>query len=136
MVVRVPLCTATAPTRAHTRFLASHPQLLVGERDLARLMRARFHEPLPYVNWLTATSYVMLFHQVGLEMLDARRMSGDDTARARERLSQVLPGISPGELASSLVAHLVRPVSLGDLRSAGRFDDTRPRAIREQAMSS
>ncbi len=69
---------------------------MVGDRDLARLVKARFGEALPYVNWLTMTSYVMLFHRAGLETLDMQRIPDADGAGSSQRLGQVLPGIPRG----------------------------------------
>ncbi len=136
LVVRVQLCTAAVPSPAHGRFATPYPQLLVGERDLARLLRARFDEPLPYVNWLTATSYVMLFHQAGFETLQAQRIADPDPDPGlADRLDRALPGISPGERARSLEAHLVRPFTPEDLARAGEMEDTRSASIRERTRT-
>jgi SAM-dependent methyltransferase len=132
LVIRVGLCTAPEPTATHRRFASPYAQLLVGERDLARLLRARFDQALPYRNWLTASSYVMLLHQAGFELLDAQRVEGEPPAPdVGERLRNVLAIDEPGELAVALEVHAVRPMTLDDLAKTGEFEDTRPASIRE-----
>jgi SAM-dependent methyltransferase len=133
LVVRVPLCTAAVPTQKHARFSAPFSQLLLGERDLERLLHARFNETLPYINWLTATSYVMLFHQAGLEALDVRRIPDGELSASSEQVERALPGSPETELVGTLEAHLIKPFTLADLRRAGTFVDTRPRSIRDRA---
>jgi hypothetical protein len=106
----------------------------VGERDLARLLRARFDQALPYRNWLTASSYVMLLHQAGFEILDAQRVREEPPdPELAERLGHVLAAEGPGELVRSLEAHAIRPLTLEDLAKTGDFEDTRPTSIREGA---
>ena len=134
LVIRTGLCTGPEPTAVHRRFASPYAQLLVGERDLARLLRARFDQALPYRNWLTASSYVMLVHQAGFEILDAQRVlvQAPDPDLA-ERLGHVLASEEPGELVRSLEAHAIRPLTLEDLAKTGDFEDTRPMSIREGA---
>jgi SAM-dependent methyltransferase len=133
LVIRVGLCTAPEPTAMHRRFASPYAQLLVGERDLARLLRARFDQALPYRNWLTASSYVMLVHQAGFEVLDAQRVQPEEELdpELAERLGHVLASDERGELAATLEAHLVRPLTLDDLARTGDFEDTRPMSIRQ-----
>ena len=133
LVIRVGLCTAPEPTAMHRRFASPYAQLLVGERDLARLLRARFDQALPYRNWLTASSYVMLVHQAGFEVLDAQRVQPEEELdpELAERLNHVLASDERGELAATLEAHLVRPLTLDDLARTGDFEDTRPMSIRQ-----
>jgi 2-polyprenyl-3-methyl-5-hydroxy-6-metoxy-1,4-benzoquinol methylase len=132
LVVRVPLITAALPSSAHGRFARPYAQLLLGERDLGRLLHARFNDTLPYVNWLTASSYVMLFHQSGLEALDVCRVAEPELAGSAEEVARVLPGAPPAEFVRTLEAHLVKPLTLADLREAGTFEDTRPPSVRER----
>lgn len=138
LIVRAKLCTSAAPSPAHARFNSPYPQLLVSERDLARLLRARYDTPLPYLNWLTASSYVLLFHQSGFETLDLRRIPADTQAAGRlgGQLSRALAEISPGELVDSIEAHLTRPLSAADLSRAGGMEDTRPLSVRARTVST
>jgi 2-polyprenyl-3-methyl-5-hydroxy-6-metoxy-1,4-benzoquinol methylase len=134
LLVRTALCTAPAPADEHRLFAAPYTQLLLGERDLNRLARARFDRKLPYLNWLTATSYVILFHQAGFEALDVRRIHDTEHDRARQAiLERSLPGASDDEFASAVEAHLVRPFTLEDLAQAGEIEDTRPDSVRNRA---
>jgi SAM-dependent methyltransferase len=130
LIVRTQLCTAPAPTGAHERFASPYPQLLASERDLARLLRARFNERLPYTNWLTATSYVMLFHWAGFEIMQARRLGGEPPGSEPQSLTRALPGTARNELINCLEAHLIRPFTLDDLAQTGGFEDTRPLSAR------
>lgn len=134
LVVRIPLWTAAVPSAVHS-FSTPYAQLLLGERDLERLLRARFNESLPYMNWLTASSYVMLFHQAGLEALDVRRISDPELMASSERLERSLPGVPLAELVGTIEAHLIKPVTLADLGRAREFDDTRPAALRTRAAA-
>jgi hypothetical protein len=137
LIVRTRLCTAATPSASYRRFASPYPQLLAGERDLARLLRARADEPLPYRNWLTATSYVMLMHRAGFEILDAERIHDPEAdAVLTERIGHALGGCAAGELAQTLEAHLVRPLTLEDLGRAGAVVDTRPASAREHAALS
>lgn len=136
LVIRTRLCTAGTPSAVHERFASPYSQLLVGDRNLARLLHARHDEQLPYVNWLTATTYVILFHQAGFEALDIQRQPDKDLdPELAALLERAIPEASREELAAGLDAHLVRPYTYEDLARTG-IEDTRPLSVRQRAVTS
>ena len=78
-----------------------------------------------YLNCLTASNYIALFNQSGLEALDIRRRNNSRSPELMKQIQATYPWISPDELLCAEVeARLLRPIEPGELDGLGKSQRT------------
>ncbi len=118
MILRTRVFTSYVGADLHHDIALPYVHLLYPERDLARFLREhRNGKAAPYLNWLTASSYLAIFSRVGFEVLDVQRRPNRHVTDVLERVVASYPWISRSELTcAELEAHLLRPLEPEDLR--------------------
>jgi SAM-dependent methyltransferase len=125
LLLRTRVFTSYIGADLHEDIDLPYAHLLYGEPEIAAALRSRGKEP-PYLNWLTASTYVAIFIRAGFEIVDARRRPNRAAPEAMDRVEARFPWIGREELTcAELEARLVRPVELGDLDVPG-LPDPRP----------
>jgi hypothetical protein len=81
-------------------------------------VRERSGKEPPYLNWLTASTYLAIYARTGFETLDARRRLNSPAPEVMDRVGEALPYVAPEELlCEELETRLVRPIEEEDLAS-------------------
>lgn len=115
LLLRTRVFTSYIGADLHEDIGLPYAHLLYGEREIASALRDRGKEP-PYLNWLTASTYIAIFVRAGFEVLDSRRRPNRAAPEAMERVEARFRWIGREELAcAELEARLVRPIELDDL---------------------
>jgi SAM-dependent methyltransferase len=119
MVLRTRVFTSYIGADLHDDLDLPYAHLLYGERDIAAALHTQGKEP-PYLNWLTASTYLAIFARAGFEVVDARRRPNRVAPDVLDRVGAAFPWIAPDELTcAELEAQLVRPIGLEDLAVPG-----------------
>lgn len=110
MLLRTRVFTSYVGADLHREIALPYPHLLYPEADLAAIVEDRRGRKPNYLNWLTASSYVMMFIEAGFEVADARRRFNSAGPEVIERVAARYPWISETELnCAELEARLVKP---------------------------
>jgi len=117
MILRTRVFTSYIGADLHHDIALPYAHLLYAERDLQRFLGERCGgKAAPYLNWLTASSYLAIFTRVGFEVLDVQRRPNRHATDVLERVIAAYPWISRAELTcAELEAHLLRPLEPEDL---------------------
>lgn len=136
MLLRTRVFTSYIGADLHRDIELPYVHLLYGERDLARLVRERRGKEPPYLNWLTASSYLAIFMRSGFELLDVKRRMNKHAPEVMERVARAFPWIAPEELfCAELEARLARPIEPEELDRFGPMVVTRPARALEEAQA-
>ncbi len=126
MLLRTRVYTSYIGADLHRDIELPYAHLLYPERELAEFVRAKNGKEPPYLNWLTASTYLAIFVRSGFEILDCRRRMNKHAPAVMERVAKAYPWISPEELfCAEIEARLVRPLEPEDIRRFGRMVSTR-----------
>jgi len=128
MLVRTRVFTSYIGADLHPVFSLPYVHLLYPKRALDEFVTAQRGAVPRYLNALTASTYLYLFHQAGFEIAEAtrrpNRSAPDVLARVRERF----PFISEEELAcAEIEARLLRPYEPEELDAITAPRPARPR---------
>ncbi|MBC6981687.1 class I SAM-dependent methyltransferase [Caulobacter sp. 17J80-11] len=116
MILRTRCFTSHIGADFHTDFKTPYVHLLHPKRDLDRHLADKKGRPVRYLNFLTATTYLAIFHRTGFEIAEARRRGSKQHPDAQARVAEALPWISPEELScAELECRLIRPYEPHDL---------------------
>jgi SAM-dependent methyltransferase len=119
MILRTRVFTSYIGADLHDHLDLPYAHLLHGERDIAAALRTRGSEP-PYLNWLTASTYLATFVRAGFELVDVRRRPNRVAPEVMDRVGEAFPWIAADELTcAELEAQLVRPIGFEDLTIPG-----------------
>lgn len=110
MLLRTRVFTSYVGADLHRDIDLPYVHLLYGERDIARYMKEQRGKQPPYLNWLTASTYLAVFVRVGFEVLDVRRRMNKAAPEIMERVISSFPSVARNELLCAEVeARLLKP---------------------------
>ncbi len=113
MLLRTRVFTSYVGADLHREIALPYPHLLYPEAALIALVQARRGRPPNYLNWLTASSYLMMFLRAGFEIADARRRFNKVEPQLIARVAARYPWISAEELnCAEVEARLVRTIGI------------------------
>jgi SAM-dependent methyltransferase len=121
MIVRTRTATSHIGADLHTVFDLPYAQLL-HTGPAIEAASAEVGQPVKYLNFLTASSFIAVFARSGFEALDVVRHRNDPKGREEleERIRAALPGVSEDELfCRDLDARLVKAIDPKDLAALG-----------------
>jgi SAM-dependent methyltransferase len=126
LILRTRVFTSYIGADLHRVIKLPYVHLLYPERDIERFVRDQGRkEPLRYLNYLTASTYVAMFTRVGFEALDVRRRM--NKVEPLERVTKEFPWIAPEELlCAELEARLVRPIEAEELSRFAEMKKSSP----------
>jgi SAM-dependent methyltransferase len=116
-ILRTRTATSHVGADLHSVFDLPYAHLLHG-RPAIETVAGEAGRPLPYLNFLTASSYLALYARSGFEVIDAvrRRNSRKGREAIDSRVRSLLPGVSDEELfCADLDVRLVKAIDPSDL---------------------
>lgn len=120
MILRTHAFTSYIGADIHRDVELPYDHLLYREKDITRFMMVNRGQNLPYVNWLTASTYLSIFVRTGFEIIDARRRMNSVSPEVMRVVTKKFPWIAPNELlCSELEARLIRPIEPNELTLFG-----------------
>jgi hypothetical protein len=126
MILRTRVFTSYIGADLHRTISKPYAHLLYGEQQIARVVREQTGRDPRYLNWMTASTYTVLFHRAGFETLDLQRRPNTAARDVLAEVAKAMP-IPPKELeCAELEARLMRPVEASDFGSLAVMVDTRP----------
>lgn len=129
MILRTRVFTSHIGADLHHDFTEPYVHLLWGEPELAGLVEEHQEQPPRYLNPLTASTYLAIFHRVGFEVVEADRRMNSVAPEVMQVVRERFPWIAEEELlCAELDARLLRPFELEDLGELGEITDTRPKS--------
>jgi SAM-dependent methyltransferase len=128
MVLRTRCFTSYVGADLHPHYDEDYVHLLNPLRDVHLDLRAWKDIQGRYLNYLTATNYLILFQQAGFEILDARRRQNPRSPELVERLKVMFPWVPLEDLlCAELEARLLRPIEAADLPTLEKQQSTLPK---------
>lgn len=131
MLVRTRTFCSYLGADLHREIDMPFPHLFYGERDLATFMATRRDkQDVPYLNFLTASSYITIFLRSGFEIITHNRRPNRKDLPNLDQVRERFPWISEAELnCAELEVRMVRPIEPEDLVEFGKIRQTaRPRS--------
>jgi SAM-dependent methyltransferase len=120
MMLRTRCFTSSLGADLHRLAEPQYVHLLHGEDDLRAWVREHHDRATPYLNWLTATTYLTMFVRAGFEVAEVRRRMNSREPEVIERVARELPWIDANERnVAELEARLIRPITADDLGALG-----------------
>ncbi|MBV9860708.1 MAG: class I SAM-dependent methyltransferase [Alphaproteobacteria bacterium] len=110
MLVRTRVFTSYIGADLHAQFSLPYVHLLYPKRDLDAFASERRGERPRYLNALTASSYLFLFHQAGFELAEIRRRMNRAAPEILAQVRERYPVVAEAELfCAEIEARLLRP---------------------------
>lgn len=120
MILRTRCFTSYIGADLHRLIDTPYVHMIHPEDDLRSWVAEHHDRATPYLNWLTATTYVTTFVRAGFEVVDVRRRMNSRAPDVRERVAELYPWIDETERnVAEVEARLVRPVTVEDLPALG-----------------
>ncbi|MBV8888191.1 MAG: class I SAM-dependent methyltransferase [Alphaproteobacteria bacterium] len=126
MLVRTRVVTSYIGADLHQQFALPYVHLLYPRRFLNKVAEARRGGPVRYLNSLSASSYLFLFHRAGFEIADANRRMNRAAPEILQQVREKYPFISEEELSCAEIdARLLRPYEPDELDTITSMTRTR-----------
>ena len=104
----------------HRDIQLPYSHLLFSERETAEALEKMGKSP-KYTNWLTPSTYLVIFTRVGFEVVDVKRHMNSKAPAVIERVIERFPLIHPRELmCSDIDVRLIKPI---DTEQVGKSDN-------------
>jgi SAM-dependent methyltransferase len=125
MILRTRCFTSYIGADMHSYYNQDYVHLLHPLNVVRHDLKAWLGRDARYLNYLTASNYIALFNQSGLEALDIRRRNNSQSPDLMEKIQAAYPWISSDELLCAEVeARLLRPIEPDDLDGLGKSKHT------------
>jgi SAM-dependent methyltransferase len=125
LLLRTRCATSYIGGDLHPHFSLPYAHLLHPEPHV-RAALAQVDKTPPYLNWLTASTYLAIFARVGFEAVDVRRRLDQHAPELVERLREAYPTVADDELlCAELEVRLVRPIEPEELWVLGEVTMTK-----------
>lgn len=116
MLLRTRCFTSYLGADLHSHYSQDYVHLLNPLREVHRDLESWKGQSGRYLNYLTASNYIVLFQQAGFEVLEATRRQNLRSPDLVGQLQRMFPWVPPDDLlCSELEARLLRPIEPTDL---------------------